>query len=518
MQDNLIKICQKKCASDSFMHQRFDGCPLFLMEGIAKAETQKEVRKMKNGEGLFRVCFFKENRADWYIPLSDLNRTAECIIKNAKILNFSKKLMTKWAKDEKLLDKQYLELEKTDLSKLDDKKLINLFLKIFEIYTKRQTSSSLIDSFALTTDQVLFTEIKKSLKENKIKRNPSRVFSLLIAPKYISFLNEASISLFKILGLIVQNENIKNLFISSPVSKIKEILAENHSWLLDLFKEHKNKYFWIKNNYITDYNLHTEDFILEAKHILLNEKNIEKKMDEIEKRILKNKKDLISSLHFTEELKILLKISEDFAKWQESRKIASMKATHYLSLFLNVISSRTNYEVKELKFMLLPEIKNIFSKQKISHEEISKRINQSVAICYKEKLQIITDPFDVKSIKDLLVKDEPYSDVSEIQGLCVCTGKIIAKCRIALSVNESNNIQEGEILIAVMTRPDYFPAMKKASAIVTDEGGVTSHAAIISRELNIPCIVGTKIATKIFRTGDMVEVDANNGTVRKLNQ
>ncbi len=67
-----------------------------------------------------------------------------------------------------------------------------------------------------------------------------------------------------------------------------------------------------------------------------------------------------------------------------------------------------------------------------------------------------------------------------------------------------------------MTRPDYLPAMKKASAFVTDEGGITCHAAIVAREMKKPCIVGTKIATKILKDGDEVEVDANAGMIRVL--
>lgn len=58
--------------------------------------------------------------------------------------------------------------------------------------------------------------------------------------------------------------------------------------------------------------------------------------------------------------------------------------------------------------------------------------------------------------------------------------------------------------------------MKKAAAIITDEGGLTCHASIVSRELNIPCIVGLKIVTKIFKDGDIVEVDATKGTVKKM--
>ena len=71
------------------------------------------------------------------------------------------------------------------------------------------------------------------------------------------------------------------------------------------------------------------------------------------------------------------------------------------------------------------------------------------------------------------------------------------------------------MLITRLTTPDFVVAMKKASDIVTDLGGITSHAAITSRELKIPCVVGTKNATKSFKDGDMVEVDGDNGTIRK---
>jgi pyruvate,water dikinase len=64
-----------------------------------------------------------------------------------------------------------------------------------------------------------------------------------------------------------------------------------------------------------------------------------------------------------------------------------------------------------------------------------------------------------------------------------------------------------------MTRPDFVPVMKRAAGIVTNEGGLTCHAAIVSREMNLPCVVGTKIATKIINDGDIVEVNGNHGIV-----
>jgi len=77
-------------------------------------------------------------------------------------------------------------------------------------------------------------------------------------------------------------------------------------------------------------------------------------------------------------------------------------------------------------------------------------------------------------------------------------------------------MKDGDILVAPMTSPDFIVAMRKASAIITDEGGMTSHAAIVSRELGIPCIVQTRIATKVLKDNDMVEIDLEKGVVRKV--
>ncbi|PIN73939.1 inosine/xanthosine triphosphatase [Candidatus Woesearchaeota archaeon CG10_big_fil_rev_8_21_14_0_10_45_16] len=101
-----------------------------------------------------------------------------------------------------------------------------------------------------------------------------------------------------------------------------------------------------------------------------------------------------------------------------------------------------------------------------------------------------------------------------LSGQMASAGK--AQGRVKIVHNIRDGFQPGEILVTSMTSPDFVPLMQKASAIVTDQGGILSHAAIVSRELGIPCIVGTEVATKVLKNGDLVEVDAEKGTVRKL--
>ncbi len=102
----------------------------------------------------------------------------------------------------------------------------------------------------------------------------------------------------------------------------------------------------------------------------------------------------------------------------------------------------------------------------------------------------------------------------EIKGNIANSGYVCGKARIIEPHTLVENFKYGNIIVSKMTTPDLIKIIKRASAIVTDEGGITCHAAIISREMNIPCIIGTKIATKVLKDGDLVEVDANKGIVR----
>ena len=106
------------------------------------------------------------------------------------------------------------------------------------------------------------------------------------------------------------------------------------------------------------------------------------------------------------------------------------------------------------------------------------------------------------------------TEVNEIKGQVACPGKARGKVRRIMGFSKVHTMREGEILVTGMTIPNFLPAMKKSAAIVTDEGGVTCHAAIVARELGKPCIIATKIATQVLKDGDEVEVDADNGVVR----
>lgn len=109
-----------------------------------------------------------------------------------------------------------------------------------------------------------------------------------------------------------------------------------------------------------------------------------------------------------------------------------------------------------------------------------------------------------------------HANNSEIKGLGVAGSKVIGKVHLIQDMNRQHEIKHDEILITGMTRPQFNPIIGKCKGVVTDEGSLLCHAAILAREIGIPCIVATKIGTHIFKDGDMIEMDPKTGAVRRL--
>ena len=113
-----------------------------------------------------------------------------------------------------------------------------------------------------------------------------------------------------------------------------------------------------------------------------------------------------------------------------------------------------------------------------------------------------------------VIRDAVNRSVKEVKGIIAQAGAVKGIAKVVMFVEHLDKVKKGNIMVTYMTSPNFLPAMKLAAAFVTDEGGLTCHAAIVAREMKKPCIIGTKIATKVLKDGMTVEVDANRGIVR----
>lgn len=132
--------------------------------------------------------------------------------------------------------------------------------------------------------------------------------------------------------------------------------------------------------------------------------------------------------------------------------------------------------------------------------------------------RVISDRKDISKLATKMIPRAGVSADGVIRGQTGNKGKVIGKVKVILTQADFRKMEKGNVLVTLMTFPNFVPLMQKSSAIVTDIGGLLCHAVIMSRELGKPCVIGTKFATQILKDGDLVEVDANSGIVRILKQ
>ncbi len=188
------------------------------------------------------------------------------------------------------------------------------------------------------------------------------------------------------------------------------------------------------------------------------------------------------------------------------------------ALFMKRFARQLSRQAKLPPYLLLSmtrEELGRYLKNKIipSEKELRSRYANSVLIFHKGKRFLLSGEEAIK-VESLITK--PKLKIKLIKGVSACRGVVRGRVRVIFDPLKVKDYQEGSILVTGMTRPEYLHLIKKSAAIITDAGGMLSHAAITARELKIPTIVGTEIATKVLKNGDMVEVDADKGIVKIL--
>jgi phosphohistidine swiveling domain-containing protein len=196
---------------------------------------------------------------------------------------------------------------------------------------------------------------------------------------------------------------------------------------------------------------------------------------------------------------------------------AYKSSSRYLT-FMQLVATRIGVSFTDLKYLLSREIVDALVYNKSIPSEVIRERTLGFVMMTKNGTQYLSVGSEGKSLSEWIdrVCHQVDTTVTELRGNPACKGYSKAKVRVVNNPTDAHGLLEGEVLVCPMTNPDYVPAIRRSSAIITDEGGLLSHAAIMSREFGKPCIIGTKIATQVLRDGDLVEVDADNGVARVL--
>ena len=202
-----------------------------------------------------------------------------------------------------------------------------------------------------------------------------------------------------------------------------------------------------------------------------------------------------------EEICLILGISLDDLKW----------ISHY------EIESSLNY--KEFLSQEFPNDIRLLVRRRKEGVKIMSFGSKAIYTTDRTFMEIF---FKSKGIDLKKLFHEEVEEREEVTGTVANQGKISGEAVLVLSTKDFDKIKSKEnknlILIAHELTPDYTPILESVNGVISDVGGITSHAAIITRELNKPCIIGTEIATKVFKDGDFIKLDAIKGVVKKIKE
>ena len=452
---------------------------------------------------------FKDGIYYWYDKEDDYNRLTakylELILNNP---NFLKDMMIQF----KSIEKQFFVLCKTfkNSANYSNEQLINFYGQYTSLY-KRMYSyscSNWIVSRKLTP--YLIDYLRKILQKQKKENKLMEYFCTFITEPRAAYAMHEQISLLKIATAIQEDDQAIRLF-NQNIGAIKSKLSE-YKLINKMFSNHVNRFFWIGHDY--ENAIWTEDFFIEKLKSLVNENNLNGRLINYYKHKLelKNKvKGILLGLGVDAYHKKLFEAQRFASYLKEYRKNVHTISFYYVSLLLKELGKRYGYTLQEMRFLLSSEIGQ-FEKIRVSKNVIRKRAQCSISIVQRGETKIHTDVTAERLIKDTELNWKP---TNELSGRCVSSGKAQGTARIILSMDDTMHVMPGDVLIMIMPLPKYINVFLKASALVLEsDEGVTSHGAILAREAGIPAISGVQNATKIFKNGDIIKVDADNATIQ----
>lgn len=353
-------------------------------------------------------------------------------------------------------------------------------------------------------------ELRKYLIANYPDKNTDNLLSAIIDPsEYLSENFKEELSLLNIAIRIKKDGHVNLRSIDDMSLAVRKT-----------FNEHCLAYSSLPFGYKTGLVWQRQDFLKRLRQLIKKNPAILKINKLKEVRARKNKRDkLMADLNLPKDFKNLVVALRKLSYLQELKKTTQVKSHPILQLIVKKeIARRLNIEAKYIDYLSETEIAALlkvgfitpkFKRDLIQRESFSVNIIKNM----KPKWLIGKEAKEFIKNNNLTLN---ISGIKEIKGQVASKGLVRGHVKICLTSTEINKIKNGDILVTAMTTPDFVPAMRRAAAIITDEGGITSHAAIVARELNKPCIIGAKIATKILHDGDLVEVDANKGIIRKI--
>lgn len=425
----------------------------------------------------------------WSVLTSELELIGRRCFEKFKNKAFRQKIEKQYQQLKKDLDKAIIQYRSKDIKILSDIELFG-YLELFTEYYRKNFS---IGFFVEPFDYVF----------PKIFENRFKLYNF--SPKVLSDLSAIPVPSYLNLEL---RDLIKIALKKQSGKKIDSDLLE-----------HKKKYEWLMTGHHGKKNINQKFFLNRINQLSQDASALRyelKKLQNYSRDIKLQKNKIIKKFNLDQPAIKLIELINEVSPWHDLRKELFVKSIYYADDVRQNLGKRFGYELEEMQFFTTVELKNILFGKKLNKKEIKNR-KEFIYFDFNfknKKIKILKGKKFLKIVpKDFLSN---HLNLKEISGFVASPGKAIGFAKVIFGASGFAKLKNGDILVTGMTRPEMLPIMRKASAIITDEGGLTCHAAIVSRELGIPCIIGTKTATKVILDGEKIEVDAYKGIVKKI--
>lgn len=456
---------------------------------------------------------YKKYCGEFYFTKENTKRLCDVIIKKLKQdstwrSEFNKKIYI--AADG--LSNVYQGLKREEIEKMSLEQLCNLYEKQYkaqiELYKKCWLAEVIQVPGVGLTDYLI--DYLKSLGISEAEAE-AMFYSLTRSHKDSVYVEEEKL-IIEIAEYVLGDSKLTKLF-KEPV---KHLRTYTTPWINDKIEEIKSKYGYLgyhgfgdrepygKDNYIE----RIKEYVVDGSKI-----NIERSKWDRQYQTESSKMNIVTEnmdrLH--EELFMMY---GELAVSKAYRRLAQLKNFYFLDFMLGVIARKLELPESYFRFMAPEEVIALLKgeKEKVDIKNIEERTSEMVyMIIDGEELIFVGKEAQKLRSKMEGQEEEPISNT--LKGRSACMGCCKGRAVIVERSKDVHDFRYGDILVSLEADPDLIPLMKMAGAIVTDQGGITCHAAVIAREFNIPCVIGTINATKLIKNGDIIYVDANKGEV-----
>lgn len=365
----------------------------------------------------------------------------------------------------------------------------------------------------------------KIIKDKWIKFNNANVLSWYVGGDKFGRLlaDSVKLSAHDFLFLSTSIKKTAAGRIDEELINYAKLILENKKTINQLANKASEKFGWIPFRY--DGLEYWDEKYFKNKLLGLVKSNLKNINEQIRKNIAKKNQFIEKRNNLIRKNKIprkkiqLFEILGELSLWTDDRKEVEFQLHYFYSKILLEFEKKFNIPYHNLKFLFFEELKQLPHNKASLYALSQERIKSPLIVKYEGKKREVLVGKETRTFFNDLKKQLLFDDKIEIKGDISSKGskkKYTGTVKVVLSIMDCKKIKRGDFIVSTMTSPDYMVAMKNSGGIITDEGGVTCHAAIISRELNKPCITGTVRGTKILKDGDVVEINVEDGSIKKL--